>query len=80
MPVDEERQLYFTDKGAGPIPVLTQTEYDQLRHLSNPFMFMAGVRVAVCNQSIELNWCVAWRADGPLPICTECIRTVEEIA
>lgn len=79
MPYDFEHQLYVTSNGVGPIPVLVKSETDMLQHLCNPIMFGMGMRMAVCNQNIELNWCVAIRPSGPLPICLECVRIVEDI-
>jgi hypothetical protein len=53
--------------------------YDQLQHLAVPQLFMAGVRVAVCNQQIPLDWGCVLRIEGALPICDPCVRIVENL-
>ena len=80
---DHTRAMYVFPNGA-LIPVATAGPLDHLEHLAHPGMFMAGIRVAICNQGIELNWMTFMMVkDGkpapPNPICAECINTVESV-
>jgi len=73
---DRDRQLYINDAGYGPFPVLLHEHTDQLQHLAVPQLFMAGARVAVCDQNISLDWCEAIRIGEPTPICSNCTEMV----
>jgi len=74
---DHLQQMYFREvDGLGPFPVLTKGRADSLQHLAIPQLFITGIRVAVCNQNIALDWCVGWSPE-PFPVCVTCIEKVE---
>ncbi len=80
---DNDRAMYIFPNGAA-IPVATAGPFDRLEHLAHPGLFMTGVRVAVCNQGIELNWMTVMMVQDtkpapPNPLCTECVTTVENV-
>ena len=80
---DHKNAMYIFPNGAG-IPVATMGSMDTLEHLMHPALLQAGIRAAVCNQNIELNWmtCMVVKDNKPAPpnpICAECINTVEQL-
>ena len=79
---DTERAMYVFPNGA-MIPVATAGPLDTIEHLAHPALFMAGVRVALCNQ-LDLKWMTYMmvKDNKPAPpntLCSECVGIVEGV-